>query len=341
MFCPRLEHFARLYTNGTVGKCGHMVQQKGFESFEAMEESQWLSDIKNKMSKDQWPSQCIRCEQSEKVKGDSVRTKSIDRHKLLYPIREDYLIVGGVLDNVCNSACQSCNNGLSTKIGSLSSKNYVKVDNLEVYKKLPIERMLELDVSGGEPTASRNYKQVLKELPANVKIVRMNTNGSRMINELEDVLKRNVMVIVTLSLDGIGDVHDYTRWPIRWEDYKKTIRAYQELQRTYKLLQLDMWTTVSCFNVKTLPEIINFTKNKNIPHDWAFLDVPEVLNVRYQNKFTKRAKHISPKEIAIDRNNDKELDEFISRQDALRDIDIKDYFNFLENLPRNNSAKRS
>ena len=141
MFCPRLEHFARLYTNGTVGKCGHMVQQKGFESFEAMEESQWLSDIKNKMSKDQWPSQCIRCEQSEKVKGDSVRTKSIDRHKLLYPIREDYLIVGGVLDNVCNSACQSCNNGLGTKIGSLSSKNYVKVDNLEVYKKLPIERM--------------------------------------------------------------------------------------------------------------------------------------------------------------------------------------------------------
>ena len=92
-----------------------------------------------------------------------------------------------------------------------------------------------------------------------------------------------------------------------------------------------MWTTISCLNIKTLPDIINFAKNKNIPHDWAFLDSPDVLNIRYENKFTKHAKHISPDQIAIDRNNDKELEEFINRQDTLRNIDIKDYFNFIEN----------
>jgi hypothetical protein len=32
-----------------------------------------------------------------------------------------------------------------------------------------------------------------------------------MISEIEDVLKRNIMVIVTMSLDGIGRVHDYAR----------------------------------------------------------------------------------------------------------------------------------
>ena len=117
--------------------------------------------------------------------------------------------------------------------------------------------------NGGEPTASKNYKKVLKALPENVKIVRMNTNGSRMISEIEDVLKRNIMVIVTMSLDGIGKVHDYTRWPIKWDNYKKTVDAYQELQKKYKLLQLDFWTTVSCLNIKNLPDIINFAKNKN------------------------------------------------------------------------------
>ena len=331
MFCPRLDHFTRLNQNGTVGKCGHMVQQKGFESYEELEHSQWLKGIRDTMEKDQWPKECMRCEQSEKTKGESVRTNSISRHKLLHPIRNDYLIVGGVLDNVCNSACQSCNAGLSTKIGSLESKDYPRVNNYEVFKKLPQERIIEFDVNGGEPTASKNYKKILKALPENVKIVRMNTNGSRMISEIEDVLKRNIMVIVTMSLDGMGQVHDYTRWPIKWENYKKTVDAYLALQKQYKLLQLDFWTTVSCLNIKTLPDIVNFAKNKNIPHDWAFLNQPSVLNVKYDNKFTRLAKSMSPTEIAVDRNNDKELEDFLSRQDALRNIDVKDYFNFLEN----------
>ena len=327
MYCPRLEHFVRLNQDGSVGKCGHMIRGKGFESFEALEHSGWLNNIRDKMSKDKWPAECIRCEQSEKTKGESIRTNSITRHKMLKPVRGNYLIVGGVLDNVCNSACQSCNPGLSTKIGSLSSKDYPRVNNVEVFKKLPLDRMIELDINGGEPTASKNYKKILTELPDSVKIVRMNTNGSRMIDEIEEVLKRNIMVIVTMSLDGVGSVHDYTRWPIRWVDYKKTVDSYQQLQKKYRLLQLDMWTTVSCFNVKSLPEIINYTKNKGIPHDWAFLNQPSVLNVRYTNKFTLRAKHIAPKQIAVDKNNDELLDKFVSRQDRLRDIDIKDYLN--------------
>jgi len=256
---------------------------------------------------------------------------------MLHPIRKDYLIVGGVLDNVCNSACQSCNAGLSTKIGSLESKkDFPRVDNYEVFKKLPQERIIEFDVNGGEPTASKNYKKILKTLPDNVKIVRMNTNGSRMISELEDVLKRNIMVIVTMSLDGIGSVHDYTRWPIKWTDYKKTVDAYKKLQGKYKLLQLDFWTTVSCLNIKNLPEIINFAKNKNIPHDWAFLNKPSVLNIRYKNRFTTLAKHMSPKEIAVEEDNSEQLELFIKRQDALRNISVDDYFNLTANFSKNN-----
>jgi len=330
MFCPRLDHFVRLNQDGSVGKCGHMIHAKGFASHEELEHSDWMANVRATMNQGQWPMECFRCQRSEKVKGESIRTNSITRHKMLHPIRKDYLIVGGVLDNVCNSACQSCHAGLSTKIGSLESRDYPRVDNHEVFKKLPQERIIEFDVNGGEPTASKNYKKILKALPENVKIVRMNTNGSRMIPEIEDVLKRNIMVIVTMSLDGIGQVHDYARWPIKWDNYKKTVDAYLALQKQYKLLQLDFWTTVSCLNIKILPDIVNFAKDKNIPHDWAFLEQPSVLNIKYDNKFTRLAKSMSPKEIAVERNNDKELEDFISRQDALRNISIKDYFNFLE-----------
>jgi sulfatase maturation enzyme AslB (radical SAM superfamily) len=315
-----------------------MVNAKGFDSYEELEHSEWMSNIRGTMEQGKWPTECFRCQRSEKVKGESIRTKSIVRHKMLHPVKNDYLIVGGVLDNVCNSACQSCHSGLSTKIGSLESKNYERVDNYQVFKKLPQERIIELDVNGGEPTASKNYKNILNSLPVNVKIVRMNTNGSRTIPELEAVLKRNIMVIVTMSLDGIGKVHDYTRWPIKWENYKKTLDAYKDLQKKYKLLQLDFWTTVSCLNVKNLPDIINFAKNKNIPHDWAFLEQPSVLNVRYTNQFTDSVKHMFPDQIAIDRDNTIELEAFIEKQDKLRNVDIRDYFSLGPKFSKKTSA---
>ena len=154
---------------------------------------------------------------------------------MLHPLKKDYLVVGGVLDNVCNSACQTCNAELSTKIGSLE-KNYIKTNNFAKFFKLPQSRILEVDVNGGEPTASKNYKKLLANLPRKTKIVRMNTNGSRMIDEIITLLKKKIMVIVTISLDGVGDVHDYVRWPIKWKDYTKTVEKYKNYKNNTNYL---------------------------------------------------------------------------------------------------------
>ena len=100
-----------------------MTKGLNFQSMNEMENSKWLKEVKATMAEDKWPKECVRCQQTEEVSGESIRTKSITRHKMLHPIKEDYLVVGGVLDNICNSACQTCNSGLSTKIGSLESRN--------------------------------------------------------------------------------------------------------------------------------------------------------------------------------------------------------------------------
>ncbi len=339
MYCPRLNHFVRLNQNGSIGKCGHMTNAIGFKTFKELDESEWLDNIKEQMSNDKWPDQCVRCKQTEEISGESIRTKSIERHKVLHKFKDNYLVVGGVLDNVCNSACQSCNAGLSTKIGSLTSKEYPRVNNIENFYKLPQDRILEVDVNGGEPTASKNYKKILADLPSNTKIVRMNTNGSRMIKELEVILKNRAMVIVTLSFDGVGDVHDYVRWPIKWKNYTKTVLAYKNLQKQYPLLKLNFWTTVSSLNVANLPNILDYTTEHGIDHDWAFLNDPDALNVKYKNKFTTTAKEklanssypvckdIADK-IAIAEDNSEKLDLFIKRQDYIRKINIKDYYSW-------------
>lgn len=278
MHCPRLDHFVRFNANGTVGCCGHMTNNPTFKSYDELQSSSWLAEIKNKMAHDAWPIECQRCRVTEKESGHSIRLDSISRDRAFKSLRKDYLIVGGVLDNVCNSACLTCNAQLSTKIGSLTDKKYIKINNTDRFWSLPQERIVHLDINGGEPSHSKNYKYLLANLPKNVKSVRLNTNCSKVLEELLSVVERGIHVTVTVSLDGIGAVHDFVRWPIKWDKFYKNLQRYMEMP-----IKLNTWTTVSVLNVEDLPNILAFVKEHNIDHSYAYLSEPWQLAVENKN----------------------------------------------------------
>jgi MoaA/NifB/PqqE/SkfB family radical SAM enzyme len=273
MHCPRLKHFVRFNPKGTVSRCGHMVDAPEFNSLEEMDESLWLRNVKLSMHKGIWPKWCERCKQTEQLNQTSIRLNAIEFDKLQK--QEDYLSVGGVLDNICNSACLTCNEDLSTLIGGLKSKTYPIVDNSNKFWELPLDRIVHLDINGGEPSASKNYKDILANLPKNIKSVRLNTNCSTVLEELIPLTNRGVHVTVTVSLDGIGPVHDFVRWPIKWKKFYNNLLAYKAMP-----IQLNLWTTVSVLNVDDLPNIIDFAKQHNIDHSYAYLKSPAELDVK-------------------------------------------------------------
>jgi len=277
MRCPRLDHFVRFNPNGTVSRCGHMVNPATFDSLEEMDSSVWLRKVREQFDQDRWPSECRRCEETEKINGVSIRTHSIKFDKT--QTQSDYLTVGGVLDNVCNSACMTCNEDLSTKIGSLKSKHYVIVDNTNRFWSLPQERIVHLDLNGGEPSHSKNYKTVINNLPPNVKSIRLNTNCSTVLTELITLVDQGINVTVTVSLDGIREVHDFIRWPIEWDKFYKNLMKYKSMP-----VNLNLWTTVSVLNEKQLPEIIAFAKLHGIDHEYAYLKHPAVLDVNNKDQ---------------------------------------------------------
>ena len=245
------------------------------------------------------PAECVRCWELEDIEQPSIRQAAIDRHRILSQIKTDYLIVGGVLDSYCNSACMTCSATLSTKIAKLEGNVFV-MDNYEKFQELPHDRIVELDVNGGEPTFSKNYKHLLDNLPANVKVVRINTNGSRYFEKVEELLQRKIKVIVTLSLDGTGNVHDFIRWPIRWVDYTKTVEKYIELRTKYKNLSLDFWTTLNRLNLANFESIKEYAQACAIPHQYGLLKRPAVLD--------------------INNTNEEELEQFVEQQMKLRGI---------------------
>ena len=290
MYCPRLDHFVRFNSNGTVSRCGHMIDPPQFDSLSDMESSMWLVKTKEKMDTNHWPTECVRCQE---IEPDSIRKYAIKLNKQTE--QPDYLQVGGVLDNLCNAACQTCNEKLSTRIGSLNGPGFPIINNLEKFWQLPQDRIVHLDINGGEPAYSKNYKQLLKNLPPNLKTLRLNTNCSTVLTELIGIANRGVEVIVTASCDGIGSVFEFVRWPIPWQDFYNNLMTYKTMP-----VRLNLWTTVSVLNVDDLPNIQAFAQEHGIDHSYAYLK--------------------SPYELSVDNTDHLVRDAYIAKQKQLRGI---------------------
>ena len=281
MYCPRLDHFVRFNSNGTVSRCGHMINAPQFDTLEDMESSKWLVKTREKMKDNKWPAECVRCQETE---PDSIRQYAI---RLNNDTKQDnYLQVGGVLDNVCNAACLSCNENLSTRIGSLNGPGFPVYNNLDRFWSLPQQRIVHLDINGGEPSYSKNYKRLLANLPPNLKTLRLNTNCNTVLTELKQLAQQGIEVTVTVSCDGIGPVHELTRWPISWQTFYNNLMQYKTMP-----VRLNLWTTVSVLNVDDLPNIQTFAQEHGIDHSWAYLKHPDQLSV-YNTDVAARYRYI-------------------------------------------------
>jgi sulfatase maturation enzyme AslB (radical SAM superfamily) len=317
VFCPRLSHFRRVNSNGTYGACGHMVNGLNFNTIEEVDK--WCASLKHQFDNNAWPNECSRCKHSEDVGTESIRQYSITKHKDLVGIKEDYLIVGGTLDNYCNSGCLTCSPNLSTKIGKLENRRILN-DNVSTFANIPQDKILQLDINGGEPSYSKNYQKLLENLPPNLVYLRINTNGHRVMPNIENVLDQGIHVNVTLSLDGTGEVHDYVRWPIKWEDYTNTVKKYKTLAAEYSNLTLDFWTTLSVLNLHNYTDIVSYAKHNSIPHAFGFLATPECLSVKKTNWITKEYSSDDIQTVATEEENSKELEQFLTRQEMLRNL---------------------
>ena len=272
MYCPRLDHFVRFNSNGTVSRCGHMVNAPQYSSLADMEASSWLANIKELFKFGTWPAECIRCQEVEVKSPSSIRIHAIALDKS--ETEKDYLQVGGVLDNVCNAACQTCGPDCSTRIGALQGKIFPIVNNSDAYWNLPQDLIRHLDINGGEPSYSKNYKKILANLPPNLKTLRLNTNCNIVLEELVAIASKGIEVTVTVSCDGIGDMHEFMRWPITWDTFYRNLMTYKTMP-----VKLNLWTTVSILNIDDLPNIQAFAQEHGIDHGYAYLKQPYELSV--------------------------------------------------------------
>ena len=166
----------------------------------------------------------------------------------------------------CNSRCKTCNVWLLPN-------DDLKLEEWDLVFQSLGSAPYWFTFSGGEPTWRVDLPEMVESAYRRCKpgIINIPTNGilDRVIpGRIEQILQvaPKSEVIINLSLDGVGEVHDEVRGvPNNWRRAMSTYRQLKDLQGTYKNLTLGIHTVISNFNIATFPELCDFVQKELKP----------------------------------------------------------------------------
>ena len=125
----------------------------------------------------------------------------------------------------------------------------------QLYKQIP--NLKEVYFAGGEPLMIREHKKFIEEIVRqgynNEIILRYNTNGILVDEELIDLWKHFKLVKVGVSIDAVGKRNNYIRFPTDWSKVEKNLHM---LDNTPSNIQPSIATAIQIFNIKHLPDFV-------------------------------------------------------------------------------------
>ena len=193
----------------------------------------------------------------------------------------------------CNFKCRICDSDFSSAIAGeeirftsdtqhkeklLSTLKKHTLIDVEFYKNILRESLSDityLQVLGGEPTLMKNLPELLDYIVAqghnqHIDLV-VNTNCSTWSEQLVNSIKQFKTVVVTLSVDSIGERFETERGG-SWPGVLETIDKWLLIPSPN--IRLSITTTISIQNVLYLDEVIDFANSKNLDIGWNYVDDP-------------------------------------------------------------------
>src|SRR5512140_3659656 len=168
-----------------------------------------------------------------------------------------YMILGLTYD--CNSFCRTCFNWEQLR---KDKEHELSLDELRKISA-SLGDLLFVVMSGGEPFLRRDLPEVCETLSKvnHAKQITIPTGAiasDLIARSVEDTLRRcpDTQIVVNLSLDHIGEKHDWIRGvPGNYEKLKKTYAKLIELRDRSKNLTVNIHTCLCTYNVDDLEEI--------------------------------------------------------------------------------------
>lgn len=123
----------------------------------------------------------------------------------------------------------------------------------EMYAQIP--NLKQVYFAGGEPLMIKEHKLFLEEIIrqgyADKILVRYNTNGLLIDDDIIELWKQFKKVKVGFSIDAVGDRNYYIRYPSDWATIEKNLH---KLDNTPDNIQVSIATAIQILNIKHLPD---------------------------------------------------------------------------------------
>ena len=228
------------------------------------------SEIRNKMiAGEQLPEHCEDCYQIESTGGESARIydtvlwatklglKSLDDLKTITsPVYHEVRA-----SNRCNLMCRSC----APQDSNLIDREY-RTLNIDTgrpalpsypgFDRVNLPSLRRLYVAGGEPSVIPEVhdflERCIRENCTDFEFS-INTNAAKITDKFLELCSPFTKLNFTVSLDGVGLVNDYIRWPSKFGEIVKNTHRFQE--QGHKVSFIDV---VSIYNIASLGQLLEF-----------------------------------------------------------------------------------
>ena len=148
--------------------------------------------------------------------------------------------------------------------GRLTTKDYDWHDSETFWEQLEsnIPNIRHVYMAGGEPMMiERHYEFLQKCIDMNhagKMILEYNTNMTNLPNRVLDMWTKFKQVRVGCSMDGMGDVVEYQRWPLKWSQAYKNLQKLDEYAQKNSNIIAWLACTVTAYNVWHIPKFMKW-----------------------------------------------------------------------------------
>jgi hypothetical protein len=245
--------------------------------------------------------------------------------------------------NTCNAICVTCGSAASSSWAALERKNNIvpkktwRIQYNAVENRLDYPNLKVVSFRGGEPFLSSTNFDILEQILHHNNtqcFVSFVTNGSfDLTDRQKHILSQFERVNFCFSIDGIGPVFEYMRYPLSWSKILHNIKWAQDnnidVSVSYTLSNVNLWyhaQTTEWFQQQGINFLVSSVYN---PAHFQPTALPE--NIK--SLIPDVAKLLGNHTTKDDRNYQQFLAE-IQKQDSWKGISIADYLpEFAEHLP--------
>lgn len=237
--------------------------------------------------------------------------------------------------NLCNQACVSCSSSASSKWAEIekrmqivpSPSREVQLDQLDIN----YSAARRISLLGGEPLFDAKTFEILEKLIEHGNtdcFISLVTNGSiRLKPHQVAMLSTFTDLNICVSIDGVGPVFEYLRWPAKWNQLIDNLEIYRSITKNISISY-----TISSLNLLYHQQTTQWFKEQNLRYNHNIVNNPTWLSISAMPKELKLLLKNNNNLFAIPwtttTGNEIHITEYASKllaQDRAKRIDIKDY----------------